>query len=108
MKRREFIALSGLGLAAWSRAPSVKAAERMRRVVVLVPTPDTDPDGQGSVAALRRGLEQRGWVIGDNLALDVRWRIQTVENAKSALDEILPLAPDVVIASTSQTVKALL
>jgi putative tryptophan/tyrosine transport system substrate-binding protein len=108
MNRRQFIALSGLGIAAWSHASDVEAGERLKRVVVLVPTPDTDPDGQGSVAALRKGLEQRGWIIGDNLRLEPRWRIQTVENAKSALDEILPLAPDVVIASTSQTVKALL
>jgi putative ABC transport system substrate-binding protein len=108
MNRRQFIALSGLGIAAVSRASNATAAERMRRVVVLVPTPDTDPDGQGSVVALRQGLEQRGWIIGENLTIEPRWRIQTVENAKSALDEILPLAPDVVIASTSQTLKELL
>ena len=83
MNRRQFIALSGLGIAAWSRGPNAAATERMRRVVALVPTPETDPDGQGSVAALRQGLEQRGWVIGENLTLDVRWRIQTVENARN-------------------------
>ena len=108
MKRRQFIALLGLGVAASSRASKAKPGERMRRVVVLVPTPETDPDGQGSAAALRQGLEQRGWIVGDNLTLDLRWRIQTVESAKTALDEILPLGPDVVIASTSQTLKALL
>ena len=57
MKRREFVAAVG-GTAAWPVVARGQQAERMRRVGVLMPFHDDDPDGDAEMVALRRGLAE--------------------------------------------------
>jgi putative ABC transport system substrate-binding protein len=71
MIRREFITLLG-GAAAWPVAAWAQQ-ERMRRIGALIGTPESDPEAQARVAALRDGLAQRGWTEGRNLHVDYRW-----------------------------------
>lgn len=107
MRRRRFLALVGVGIVTWSRLAKA-GDERVRKVALLLPGAESDPEGKDSVEALRRGLEERGWKIGQNLIIDVRWRISSVENANNAIAEFLSRRPDVVVTATSQTLRALL
>ena len=72
MRRRDFITLLGSG-AAWPFAAWAQQTERMRRVGVLIGLTGSDPEGQACIAALKRGLEQAGWVNGKNARIEVLW-----------------------------------
>src|SRR5262249_11751047 len=106
VRRREFITLLG-GAAAWRLAARAQQGERMRRIGVLMPFAEGDPEGLVRSVALQQGLEKLGWTIGRNVQIDYHWGIRDVEKAQAAIAELLALAPDVIIASTSQTVAAL-
>src|SRR5262245_11079401 len=78
----------------------------MRRIGVLMPFAEGDPEGLARSVALHQGLEKLGWTIGRNVQIDYHWGIRDVEKAQAAIAESLVLAPVVIIASTSQTVAA--
>jgi putative ABC transport system substrate-binding protein len=107
MRRREFIALLSGVAASWPRSARPQQADRVRRIGVVIVYAESDPEAQTRVADLQQGLEKRGWTIGRNVRIDYRWGINNVERTKAAIAEFLPLAPDVILASTSQAVVAL-
>ena len=74
MRRREFITLLGCTAVAWPLAARAQpTTERMRRIGVLMSTTADDPEGQARIAALHQGLQERGWTLGRNARIDVRW-----------------------------------
>jgi hypothetical protein len=58
---------------AWPVAARAQQAERMRRIVVLTPFAEDDPEAQARVAAFVHGLQQLGWTEGRSLWIDTRW-----------------------------------
>jgi hypothetical protein len=75
MRRREFITLVGGSALAWPFAARAQQPDRMRRVGVLMARDESDPEGQKQAAALRTGLQDVGWKIGQSLDLDFRWAV---------------------------------
>ena len=79
MKRREFLTILG-GLAvvlAGSLVLAPVAAEaqppdRVRRLGLLLPYVQTDPQAQARVNAFRAALQERGWTDGRNIRLEFR------------------------------------
>jgi len=67
MKRRDFITLIGGTAAAWPLAARAQQRERMRRIGVLMPFTERDPEGQTRVTAFREGLQKLGWTEGRNI-----------------------------------------
>ena len=108
MRRRDVIAL--LGGAALAR-PSVARAqqtERLRRVGVLMNLAETDPEGRARLAAFRQGLQEQRWREGGNLRLDLRWwGAGDTESLRVQAQELVRLAPDVILASGSRAWEAL-
>ena len=103
MRRREFIA--GLGsAAACSRA--ARAQERMRRVGVLIFSAENDPVSQTRLAALRDGLEAAGWSEGRNLQIDYRFGAADPARLRSYADELVRLAPDVIVTGAAPATRA--
>src|SRR5262245_56944412 len=106
MRRREFIKLVGGAAAVWPFAALAQQSERMRRVGVLMHTSADDADGQTRLAAFLQGLQEAGWAVGRNVRVDTRWAAANADCFRSHAMELLALAPDVVLASTSQSTAA--
>ena len=107
MKRREFIALGGSAAAAWPLAARAQQAEPMRRIGVLMNMAAANPEGQAAVAAFKEALQQTGWNDGRNVRIDIRWSENDVDRDRKFAAELVALAPDVILGSTTLGVLAL-
>jgi putative ABC transport system substrate-binding protein len=98
MNRRNLIALlsgaTAWPLAAWPLAARAQQADRVRRVgYVWIGAPDTDV----SVDGLRRGLEDRGYILGHNLVLEERYAHGKTERIPDLIAGLLALKVDVLV-----------
>ena len=64
MRRREFIALLGSGIAAWPIVARAQQGERMRRIGALIQVAEGDPQARIEVRAFLRSLQELGWSEG--------------------------------------------
>ena len=72
MRRRAFIA--GLGsAAAWPVVARAQQSNRVRRIGVLMPFDENDPEGKRRLFAFTQALADLGWTDGRNLRMDLRW-----------------------------------
>ena len=78
----------------------------MRRIGVLMNLAADDPEGQARVAAFLAGLQELGWTDGRNLRIDYRWAAADTDRYRYAA-ELVALALDVILASSSLSVAAL-
>ena len=106
MKRREFITLLG-GAATWPFAARAQQGERMRRIGVLMNLPADDAEGQGRIAAFLQELQQLGWTDGRNVLIDRRWAAGDAGRFQRYAEELVALAPDVILAAAVPSVQAL-
>ena len=105
MRRREFITLIGSASVAWSLA--ARAQEPKRRIGVLMPLLENNPEGEPRVRAFVDGLQQLGWTDGHNVRIDIRWGGGIPADRDKYAAELVALAPDVIFASASVNVAAL-
>jgi putative ABC transport system substrate-binding protein len=80
----------------------------MRRVAVLLPVTADDPDFQARVGAFLQGLQEAGWSSGRNLRIDTRWAGANANDIRRHVAELVALAPDVILAYGTSTVRPLL
>jgi putative ABC transport system substrate-binding protein len=106
VRRREFITLVSGAAAAWPLAARAQQGERVRRIGVLMHLAADDPEGQARFAAFLQGLQQFGWTDGNNLRVDTRWGANNADRGRYAA-ELVALAPDVILASTTPAMMAL-
>jgi putative tryptophan/tyrosine transport system substrate-binding protein len=99
--RRKFLAALGGAAAAWPLAARAQQAERVRRIGVLMPGDADNPDNQARLAAFLQGLQQFGWAVGRNLRIDLRWAAGEVDRNRQYAEELVGLAPDVILAAAS-------
>jgi putative ABC transport system substrate-binding protein len=106
MRRRQFIA--GLGAAAWPFAGRGQQAERVRRIGFIVSAlAADDPLGQARVAVFVQGLQQLGWTVGRNVRMDYRWPRNDADRLRRDAEELVALAPDVILAGGTPALLAL-
>ena len=84
------------------------AAERMRRIGVLVPYAENDPEAKARFAAFLQGLQQSGWTDGGNVRIDARWTAGSADDTRRHAAELAASAPDVILTHGSSTVGPLL
>jgi putative ABC transport system substrate-binding protein len=107
VKRRTFITLLGSATATWPLAARAQQGERTRRVGVLMNLAADDPEGQTRIVAFAQGLQQSGWTDGRNIRIDTRWAAGDADRFYRYAEELLALAPDVILASATPSVQAL-
>jgi putative tryptophan/tyrosine transport system substrate-binding protein len=80
--------------------------DQVRRIGVLMHLAADDPEGQARFTAFLQGLQQLGWTDGRNARVDTRWGANNAERGRYAA-ELVALAPDVILASTTTGMMAL-
>ena len=106
MKRRDFITLLG-SAAAWPLGARAEQGERARGIGVLMNLAADDAEGQARIAAFLQGLQQLGWTDGGNVRIDYRWAAGDAGHFQRYAEELLALAPDVILALAAPSVQAL-
>jgi putative ABC transport system substrate-binding protein len=106
IRRRSFLTLLA-GAAAWPLGARAQQSERIRRIGVLMNLAADDSEGQARIMAFVRGLQQSGWTNGHNARIDIRWAPGDAARFQRAAEELLALAPDVILASATPSVRAL-
>ena len=104
MQRREFIALLGGAAASWPLGAQAEQPEATRRIGVLMNRAVDDLEGQAGTAAFQQSLRQLGW---SNVRIDTRWGGDDVDRERRYADELISLAPDIILAAGSMSVMAL-
>jgi len=98
VKRRDFIAFVG-GAAAWPLAARAQPGGSMRRIAVLNPLAENDPEVQAQITAFRQALQKLGWTE-HNLRIDCRWGEANPERLRVHAAELVALEPDVILVSS--------
>jgi ABC-type uncharacterized transport system substrate-binding protein len=107
IERRKFIAALGGSAFVWPLAARAQQADRVRRVGVLMNLAADDPEGQARIAAFLQGLQELGWTEGRNVRIDYRWHADDADRYRTYAAELVALAPDVILASSSASTAAL-
>jgi putative tryptophan/tyrosine transport system substrate-binding protein len=105
--RREFIFTLGGAAAVWPLSARAQQGERMRRIGVLMNVASDDKEGQARIATFLQGLQQLGWTDGGNVRIDYRWAAGDAGSFQRYAEELVALAPDVILASATPSVQAL-
>ena len=105
MRRRDFIVGLG-GAVAWPLAARGQQSERMGRVGVLLFSAENDPISRTRLAALQDGLQKLGWTEGVNLRIHYRFGAADPDRLRSRAEELVHLAPDVIVAGSPQATRA--
>jgi putative tryptophan/tyrosine transport system substrate-binding protein len=108
MRRREFITLLGSAAVAWPLSARAQQGERVRRIGVLATLPQNDPEESARSAIFLQSLEQMGWMVGRNVQIERRQTLGDAERARRLAVELISLMPDVILATGSLNVGALL
>jgi putative ABC transport system substrate-binding protein len=106
--RRELIMLLGGAATSWPLAARAQQAAAMRRIGMLLPVTADDADFQARVGAFLQGLQETGWSIGRNVRIDTRWAGANPTDIRKHVAELVALAPDVILAYGTSTVRPLL
>ena len=102
MRRRDFIRLVGGGTAAWPIAARMQAADRVRAIGVLATFAEDDPN----LVAFKDRLQELGWTEA-KLRIAIRV-VEDGQRVRTSAAELVTLAPDAILSTTSTTARALL
>src|SRR5262245_12259820 len=109
MRRREFITLVGSTAACWPLVAFAQQSERVRRIGVLTGGVDADDsDVQARIGAFEDGLKQLGWTKGQNVRIDIRAGAGDADRIRRNAEELVGLAPDVILVTGASQVAPLL
>ena len=106
MRRREFIALVGGAAAAWPLPLSAQQAKRVRKVGVLMPLGESDPEARRRLAVFSKALREAGWTEGQTIAFETRYADGRPERLPALAAELVQADVAVIITHAAQPVEA--
>src|SRR5689334_5302752 len=98
MRRREFIALLGVGVV-WPLVARAQQSDKMRHIGVLQLLAEDDPEAAARHTAFEKALQALGWTVGRNVRIDDRWSGLGADRIRKDAAELVALGPDVILAS---------
>lgn len=104
MRRREFITLVGGAVAAWSLPVR---AQRMRRIGFLSSNAASDPQAGPFLSAFDEGMQQLGWIDGNNVKIEARWAAADLNRMAVLAKELVSLKPDLIVGQATPVIAAL-
>jgi putative ABC transport system substrate-binding protein len=107
MRRREFITLVG-GAVASPLVARAQQREPLRCVAVLESITADAPGAQERYIAFLKAFEQFGWTDGRNVQIVVRWGGGDEAKTRKYAEELVALAPDVLVAGSGTSAEVLL
>jgi putative ABC transport system substrate-binding protein len=107
MKRRDFITLLGVAIAACPLTVKAQQAGHMRRIGVLFGSAQGDRQAVIDLALLKSALQELGWVEGRNILIETRWAAANVDRIDALARELVSLQPDLIVGQTTPVVTAL-
>jgi hypothetical protein len=96
------------GSAARPLAARAQQGDRMRRIGVLNTLAADDQEGNRRVAAFLKALQPLGWTIGRNVEMEQRWGSGDSAGLRKNAQELVALAPDVILTIGAAGVAPLL
>jgi putative ABC transport system substrate-binding protein len=83
-------------------------SDRVRRIGFIVSAlAADDPLGQARVAVFVQGLQQLGWTVCRNVRMDYRWPRNDADRLRRDAEELVALAPEVILAGGTPALLAL-
>src|SRR5437867_2683639 len=101
MDRRTFVGAVAGTLLTLPLAATAQQAEKVPRIGFL--SPNSAESGQHTLAALRQGLRERGWVEGQNLLIEDRWADGKADRLPALAAELIRLKVDIIVTTSSAT-----
>ena len=97
MRRREFVTLLS-SMVAWPLAARAQQGERIRRVGIFMPYPESDAEYQARVHAFRQELARLGWIDGANVRFDEHWTTHEMTRVRAEAASLVASNPDAILA----------
>ena len=69
--------------------------------------PETNPNAQLQVTALRQQLRKLGWVEGDNFRIDLRYGADDPDRIRALARELIGLEPDLMVSNSNRVTEIL-
>jgi putative ABC transport system substrate-binding protein len=107
MRRRQVLGLVG-GAVIAARSALAQPTDRIRKLGILEGYAADDLVAQERVKGFTQALQGLGWIEGRNLHTEIRWAGDDPAHYQQYAQELVALAPDVIFASISPSVAALL
>src|SRR5262245_51626199 len=106
--RREFITLLGGVTIGWPLAARAQQPDRVRRIGALYILGPDDQEAHARNVVFEQSLQQLGWTVGRNLQIDYRLAGGDPDRLRRYAEELVALAPDVIMSVGSVPIGPLL
>ena len=104
MKQKFFVMLLALLIIGSSRLVQAQQSNKVPWILLTRPERSGDPASQVNIEALRQGLRERGYVEGQNIAIEILWLAgEPGRIPKRLSDTTLPKADIIVTSGTAST-----
>ena len=88
--------------------PRTRTTDRSaRRIGILLPYADNDPEAKSHLSALAQELKRLGWSQDHNLRIDARFAAGIADQYPLLAKELAALQPDVMLSETTPAAVAL-
>ena len=101
MRRREFVTLIGGTAATW---PLAALAQQAAMPVVGYLSAASPDEGEPRAAAFRRGLQESGYIVGQNVAIEYHWAEQQIDRLPAMAADLVKRRVTVIAAVTTPAV----